>query len=434
MIPVTGPELAVVSGFNRGTPRRRHKNGTSHQLETLSAASVLPQAIQRLKQAQAIFDSQLGADHPSSLNNLAELLLVQQRHGDREALLPSLRRLLRARFALLTDQAWQLSPRERLLLLRRRDPSWYLADALAQTNPETAKLALALRLSSQGLLQELQREQRLLLEPPRSAEWADTASASRWHEPAQVAAALPPEGALIELKRYLDPAQIPKDSATPLPWQYRAYVLRPDASLKVVELGSAARLEPLIRKAYVATAEQLSDATELWNDVSTALLSPLRATIPDAHEWFLVPDAGLHQVPYQALMPERQIRLLTTGRDLLRLRQNLGEGGTAPVVAGNPAISNNLLATAAELSGVAQLLGVSPVVGRAFSTRSLKAINNPRIVHIASHGYWDEASAQQTRPGMALPTVDPMLRSGIVVSAARSLLRVDHPSALHRRP
>ena len=385
-----------------------------------SDAGQLPQAIQGLKQAQTIFDSQLGSNHPSSLNNLAELLLVQQRHGDREELLPSLRRLLRARFALLTDQAWRLSPRERLLLLRRRDPSWYLVDALAQSNPEAAKLALALRLSSQGLLQELQREQRLLLEPPRSAEWADAASASRWIEPAQVAAALPPEGALIELKRYLDPAQIRQDSATPLPWQYRAYVLRPDASLKVVELGSAAHLEPLIRKAYVATAEQLSDATELWNDVSAALLSPLRAAIPDAQEWFLVPDAGLHQVPYQALMPEHQIRLLTTGRDLLRLRQNPGEGGTAPVVAGNPAISNNLPATAAELRGVAQLLGVSPVAGRAFSTRSLKAINNPRIVHIASHGYWDEAGAKQTRPGMALPAMDPMLRSGIVVSAAES--------------
>jgi CHAT domain-containing protein len=383
-----------------------------------SDAGQLPQAIQRLKQAQAIFDSQLGSDHPSSLKNLAELLLVQQRHGDRVALLPPLRRLLQARFTLLTDQAWRLNPRERLLLLRRRDPSWYLADALAHTNAEAAKLALALRLSSQGLLQELQREQRLVLEPTRSAEWADAASANRWIEPAQVAAALPPEGALIELKRYLNPAQIPQDSATPLPWQYRAYVLRPDATLMVVQLGSAARLEPLIRKAYAATAERLSDATELWQDVSAALLSPLRAAIPDAQEWFLVPDAGLHQVPFQALMPERQIRLLTTGRDLLRLRQNPGEGGTTPVVAGNPAISNNLPATAPELSGVAQLLGVTPMAGRAFSTSNLEAINNPRIVHIASHGYWDEANTKQARPGTALPATDPMLRSGIVVSAA----------------
>ena len=385
-----------------------------------SESGQLQQAIKLLNQAQAIFEAQLGTDHPSSLNNLAQLLLVRWRHGDQEELLPPLRRLLRARFSLLTDQVRLLSPRERLLLLRRRDPSWYLADAQAQTNPEAAKLALALRLSIQGLLQELQREQRLLLEPPRPAEWADAASASRWIEPAQVATGLPPVGALIELKRYLDPAQIPRDTATPLPWQYRAYLLRPDASIKVVELGSAARLEPLIRKAYIATAEQLSDATVLWQEVSAALLAPLHAAIPDAQEWFLVPDAGLHQVPYQALMPERRIRLLTTGRDLLRLRQNPGQGGTAPVVAGNPDISNNLPATASELAGVAQLLGVSPVAGRAFSTRSLQAINNPRIVHIASHGYWDEAGSKQARPDTALPQTDPMLRSGILVSAAES--------------
>ena len=385
-----------------------------------SESGQLQQAIKRLYQAQAIFDAHLGTDHPNSLDNLAELLLVRWRHGDHEELLTPLRRLLQARFALLTDQVRLLSPRERLLLLRRRDPSWYLADAQAQTNPEAAKLALALRLSIQGLLQELQREQLLLLEPPRPTEWADAAPGSRWIEPAQAATGLPPVGALIELKRYLDPAQIPRDAATPLPWRYRAYLLRPDASLKVVELGSAARLDPLIRKAYIATAEQLSDATDLWQEVSSALLAPLHAAIPDAQEWFLVPDAGLHQVPYQALMPERRIRLLTTGRDLLRLRQNPGQGGTAPVVAGNPAISNNLPATASELSGVAQLLGVRPVAGRAFSTRSLQAINNPRIVHIASHGYWDEAGSKQARPDTALPQTDPMLRSGILVSAAES--------------
>jgi CHAT domain-containing protein/tetratricopeptide (TPR) repeat protein len=385
-----------------------------------SDAGQLRQAIQRLKQAQTIFDNQLGGDHPSSLNNLAELLLVQQRHGDREELLPGLQRLLRARFALLTDQAWRLSPRERLLLLRRRDPSWYLADALAETNPEAAELALALRLSSQGLLQELQREQRLLLEPPSSAEGDAAALASRWIEPTEIAAVLPSNGVLIELKRYLNPAEIPQDSTTHLSWQYRAYVLRRDGSVTVVELGQTARLEPLIRKAYVATAEQLSDATELWQAVSAALLVPLRAAIPDAHAWFLVPDAGLHQVPYQALMPEHRIRLLTTGRDLLRLRQKPEQGGTAPVVAGNPAITDNLPATASELNGVAQLLGVSPLDGLAFSTRSLKAINNPQIVHIASHGYWDEADARQSRLGSALPTADPMLRSGIVVSADES--------------
>ena len=385
-----------------------------------SDSGQLPRAIKNLNQAQAIFDAQLGSSHPESLTNLSELLLARHRHGEREQLLEPLRRLLQSRFALLSNQAWRLSPRERLLLLRRRDRSWYLADALAQGHPAAAELALAVRLSSQGLMQELQREKWLSQIALGSAESADTTPEKRWIEPAQVAATLPPQSVLIELKRYLNPSQIPRDPDTPLLWKYRAYVLRPDSSLKVVELGSGADLEPLIRKAYVATAEQLSDAKELWQDVSNALLAPLRAAIPDAQEWFLVPDAGLQQVPYQALLPERRIRLLSTGRDLLRLQQNPAQGGTAPVVAGNPAISNDLPATATELSGVSKLLGVSPVTGRAFSTLSLKALNNPRIVHIASHGYWDDAGAKRARSGPALPATDPMLRSGIVVSAAGS--------------
>ena len=187
----------------------------------------------------------------------------------------------------------------------------------------------------------------------------------------------------------------------------------------MVELGAGSVLEPRIRRAYVATAEQLSDAAELWQEVADALISPLRRAIPDAKDWFLVPDAGLHQVPYQALAPDRRIRLLTTGRDLLRLKRGNTDAGGPPVVAGNPAIADNLPATASELAGVAQMLGVTPVAGQAFSRSGLEALNSPRILHLASHGYWDEAEPPVERSGHRQRSSDPMLRSGIVVSAGR---------------
>lgn len=379
-------------------------------------AGDLQTALERLTRAQTVLDQQLGANHPSSLNNLAELLLVRQRLGESLALLPPLRRLLEARFALLTEQAWRLSPRERLLLLRRRDSSWYLADALAQNTPEAAELALALRLSSQGLLQELQRQQRRWQQPFRTSAPSPPPDPQRWLEPAQVAAALPTGAVLIELKRYLNPARIPAQGNTPLPWRYRAYVLRPDRRLTVVELGAATSLEPLIRQAYVATAEQLSDAPQRWNAVTTALLDPLRRATGAAREWFVVPDASLHAMPYQALAPERRIRLLTTGRELLRLQHPAGLRATAPVVAGDPAVQNSLPATASELNGVAHLLGVRPVAGAAFTASQLRTLNNPLILHLASHGTWDSAITSGAPAAAQPPATDPMLRSGIVVS------------------
>ena len=369
-------------------------------------------AIQKLKKAQRIFDAQLGLGHPDSLHNLSELLLAQHRSGSRSGLLGPLETLLRNRFALFTDQAWRLKPRERLLLLRRRDQSWYLADALATKDPLAAELALSLRLNTQGLLQEIQREQRLDASVPQAS------SSRRWIEPADVAAALPAGSVLIEFRRFLDPAHIPLRQSDPLPWRYQAYILNERGRLSVVALGSQAMLEPIIRQAYIASSEKLSDASGRWSDVSSVLLEPLRAAAGGATQWFIVPDAGLHQVPYQALEPERQIHLLSTGRDLLRLKQNTNQPvAGAPLVAGNPAIGIPLPATDKEVRGVAHLLGVKALEGTSFNSDLLKQLKHPLILHLATHGFWDTAkrgtSTRQTDPS---PYQDPMLRSGIVVS------------------
>lgn len=385
-----------------------------------AASGFLAKSIESLTRAQMIFDRHLGTDHPSSLLNLAELLLAHHRVDDNQNRIPLLRRLLQGRFALLSGEAQRLKPRERLLLLRRRDPSWFLADIQAQENQEAANLALAQRLNTQGLLQELQRHQQVWLRSSGSEPSTQPNVVRSWVEPSEVAAVLPAGSVLIEFKRYLDPARIPQDSKTPLPWRYQAYALRPDASVKVVELVSASELEPRIRRAYVATAEQLNDAEELWQEVAVALMSPLRRAIPEAKDWFLVPDAGLHQVPYQALAPDRRIRLLTTGRDLLRLQQEGTNAAGPPVIAGNPAIVNNLPVTASEVNGIARMLGVSPVTGKAFSRTALENLSSPRILHLASHGYWDEEEPPVEKTGSPARELDPMLRSGIELSNNRS--------------
>ena len=381
--------------------------GTQHHLTARQVANLarlatdqgqLQDAIQGLEQAQEILDARLGPEHPDSLNNLAELLLVQQRRGPQNSLIKPLERLLRSRFALLGNQAWQLSPRERLLMLRRRDLSWYLADALASTDPQAAPLAMALRINTQGLMQDVQREQTQAGQPAPSSH-----APREWLQPADVAIALPPNSVLIELRRYLDPSAVSDDPATDLPWRYRAYVLRRNADVQVVELGAAAVLEPLIRQAYRASAEELLDAEQRWADVDQSVLQPLRAVAGEAKVWFLALDAGLYQVPFQALATERTIHLLNTGRDLLRFRRTASTSATAPVVAGNPTVERALPATSNEVDGVARLLRGKAVTGPAFNSAMLNQLNSPLVLHLASHGFW--------KPGR-----DPMLSSGIEVS------------------
>lgn len=398
-------------------------HGSGHYLTAVQIANLARldqalgrdrQAIKRLQQAQGILDSQLGSGHPDSLHNLAELLLVRHRRNQDLGLSYPLEKLLRKRFALFADQAWRLQPRERLLLLRRRDPSWYLADSLTSTDAGAAPLALSLLLSTRGLLQEVQREQRL------SISQSDSGARRRWIEPAEVAAALPAGSVLIELRRYLDPSRIPQVPDAPLPWRYRGYVLHGSGRIQVVDLGPASKLEPLLRQAYIASAEQLSDAPARWAAVSSVLINPLRSAAAQATAWFIVPDASLHLVPFQALVTDRSLRLLSSGRELLRLNQThtLPMAGS-PVVAGNPAISNPLPATALEAQGVARLLGVSSVQGSGFNRTMLRQLKSPLLLHLATHGFWDAKQAGlSVRTADPDPTQDPMLKSGIVLSPA----------------
>jgi len=393
-----------------------HHPGTAIQIANLGrlarASGDGIRARQLHLEAQKILEQQLGPDHPDSLNNLADLLLVRWVLGERVALLEPLQQLLHRRMKLLRTQAGGLRPRERLLLLRRRDLSWSLADAMATKIPAAAPLALGLRLSSQGLMQEIQRVQRY------GGQLTDPLGPQResWVTPAAVAAVLPPGSALIELRRYLDPTALPSDPRAALPWRYRAYVLSRNAAVQVVELGSAASVDTLIQRAYSATAQQLSDSAELWQVVGNRLLNPLRAAAPMAAAWFVVPDAGLHQVPFQALMPEREIRLLTTGRDLLWLEQTPATlPATAVVVAGNPLLTKQLPGFSLELQRLASLLGVVPLEGTAFSAAMLQRLKQPRLLHLTTHGFWYPPAPANQQP---MPrSADPMLRSGLLVTA-----------------
>jgi CHAT domain-containing protein/Tfp pilus assembly protein PilF len=431
VLPRTHPDLAL--GWNnlgmlaltrgdlesaRRDLRRAHLQmqalyGDDHHLTALQVANLgrlavdlgeIEEGAKQLQKAQVVFDAQLGPRHPSSLNNLAELLLVMHQNGRSEEHLNSLKRLLRSRYALFTSEAWRLSPREQLLMLRRRDLSWYLADALATKHPDVKQLALAQRLNTQGLLQEIQRESR------RDSPTPQTPKQRRWIEPDEASAALPTSAVLIEMRRYLDPAALPRERREELPWRYQAYVLRPDQDLEVVDLGPATALDPLVEAAYVASVQQLEDATERWDALAKALIRPLHSIAGRYSEWFIVPDAGLHQVPFQALAPDRRIRLLTTGRDLIRNRSSDKPLPGQSVVAGNPSIPNDIPATQSEVKEVARLLGVRPVLGTAFNAPMLKSIKRPRVLHLATHGFWDESSK--------FPGHDPMLRSGVIVTAA----------------
>ena len=285
----------------------------------------------------------------------------------------------------------------------------------------------------------------------------------------EVSTALPPDGALIEIQKYR--SFLGDFSADGKQWgdyRYSALILKADRSVTMVQLGPAEPIETAIQQALNATAQNTNDDTILWGKVSDLILKPLALALAGSNQWFLSPDAELNRVPFSALPSPQdprtslsqaiQLRLLTTGRDLLRL-QRPPMPAKAPVMIANPNFNRSLPNTnlpglttsaqvqqsrtaelvakvwsplpASQLEGqlIGTLLSTKPITGAAATTLRLQQLNAPLVLHIASHGFFvgDEEPSDDTSLNaiqaqssqlFAFRGEDLQLRSGLVLAGA----------------
>jgi tetratricopeptide (TPR) repeat protein len=168
---------------------------------------------------------------------------------------------------------------------------------------------------------------------------------------AEVAAALPADGALVELASYA-PYQFQAKGKEPrrAAPRYAALVCRggPDKQVERIELGPAAEIDPLVAE----LAEQIAEAPkELAAGADEAdleasyratarklyakVFAPLKDALGGARLIFLAPDGELHRVPLESLVDDDgrylvegsyEFTYLTSGRDLLRPTNDPGEG------------------------------------------------------------------------------------------------------------
>jgi CHAT domain-containing protein len=288
----------------------------------------------------------------------------------------------------------------------------------------------------------------------------------------QVAAAMPAGSALIEFQRYRPfdgtKPEIPDDQR----WgeaRYLALVLKPDGAITPVDLGLATPIDASIRLALKASERSHPDALELWARVGRSVLDPLASATKGSSALFISPDGELNRIPFAALpAPGRhhrlladvmKFRLLTTGRELLDLQNTSKVKPTQALIMANPAFDrsvvpvrtdfsivasqqrsgdlgsqqwNQLPGTAREGAAIAQLLGGSLLTGdKASVTAIQKKKEVPRVIHLATHAYYQPDLAGAARKGdqeraatrQHLAAENPLLRSGIVLAGA------NHPEA-----
>jgi hypothetical protein len=386
----SGPEGTdpLAQGGPAPNPAVAQLQELSQKANALQAKGAYVEAAMLWQQILAIVEKALGPVHPdtaNSLNNLAALYLAQT---NAPAAAQLLQRLTRAQADWLRREPPHQSRDLRGTLLDQQPDAPTITFALLDLSPAAAPLALETRLNRQGLLAEIEQRQALLKtgspETRRLAEQlagidrqlASVTLPQAQREPlrqqrrqlenqlyrlfpalkiepvslAHVAAALrntAPQGLLVEFQRYRSYGKGAKGQAEWGAERYVGLLLRPDGTIRAIPLGEAAPIEAAVSQAVIAsrTANQQAEAPQRLAAVSRLVLTPLQKELAGVTELFLSPDGELNRLPFAALPMAAadgptlgesvRLRLLTTGRELVRLIQPV-KAGAAPVLVANP--------------------------------------------------------------------------------------------------
>ena len=223
---------------------------------------------------------------------------------------------------------------------------------------------------------------------------------------------IPGDAALIEygVYRIFDPKTSKVGNS-----RYVAYVLHRNGEIQFSDLGDVGPIDQAVvefRKYLKNRSGESSDLTKRPAQVLERLIiKPVRALLGPTRHLLVSPDGGLNLIPFAALMDEKgkylvekyTLTYLTSGRDLLRLQYQVPaktpgvivanpdyDIGQGPLLAGmSPKPLLPLPGTAKEGKEIQKLLKNAKLIVQAEATKdAVKAVQQPEILHIATHGYF----------------------------------------------
>ena len=292
---------------------------------------------------------------------------------------------------------------------------------------------------------------------------------------ALVAEQLPPNGVLIEYVKYWnDDVQIPRAARDSIPRRYGVYLLQPDKSIEFASLGEAKLIDTKIMEFRHAIGEQENTKVKkLGQELHELLLAPMRKHLKKDQQILIAPDSMLNLLPFCALINSEgkyliedfNLCLLGCGRDLIRLGNatKKSRDSSEMVIISNPAcdaainIEGDLESRrsrqhdgiifpglpGAEAEGRAiKILFPSArhLSGPDATEHSIKSLDSPCIVHIASHGFFLPrvyySMVVTSRVGNTLVTAtlslpEPILNANPWVRSGLALAGADHLSGGH---
>ena len=255
------------------------------------------------------------------------------------------------------------------------------------------------------------------------------------------------------------------------PARYQALMLFPNNEVLSIDLGLASEIDSLISNAITSSEKALSDAQYLWNEVGLKIINPLKNNLKKKKILYISPDSELNRIPFSAIggFDENNLlgdifnlRLITTGRELVALNKKSINNNQKGLVVANPSfnlISNNiqnvknflenkfieeqkrsldqekrlwnsLPGTQKEGEYIAQITDAKLLVGDEASAINIQNTQSPKILHIATHSFYMTNNSEDNIFASILfsssetenikKLENPLLRSGIVLAGANN--------------
>ncbi len=267
---------------------------------------------------------------------------------------------------------------------------------------------------------------------------------------------IPSDTALVELVQYR-PVNLKAAPGKPFGKpRYAVYILPVKGEPKSIDLGDAETIQKaleLFRDDLRDKDTPITQVKQSARNLDKILMQPVRKLLGNTRKILLSPDSALNLIPFEALVDENNRYLvenysftyLTSGRDLLRL-QNHSPSKQPPVIIADPNFDrpgevvvrqpnansidakntrsidlsqrtfSPLEGTAKEAEAISILLKVKPLTGVKATEGAVKQVKSPRILHIATHGFFENAPANKEKT-----TLDdnPLLLSGLVFSGLK---------------
>ncbi len=248
---------------------------------------------------------------------------------------------------------------------------------------------------------------------------------------------IPADAALVEIVRY-QPYN-PKNDSFGIP-RYAVYILYPNGDIKAKDLGEAKPIDDklIYFRDNLADAETpLPQLQKSARQLDEILMQPIRQLLGNTKTILLSPDAALNLIPFEALVDENNqylvenyhITYLTSGRDLLRLKDKFASQ-QSPLIVADPfygkagekvALTRSidlseftfpgLPGTEQEAKAIKNILPQSTVLtGYQATENAVKQVKKTNILHIATHGFFKPESNVLENP---------LLRSGLVLAGVK---------------